>query len=595
MIPSRYFQFRFMPNKFTPLYYLFFTGLVWVFPFTGAAGNLVDVYSNSITPFDQRVKNITASQPYASGEVEMVYSFIPGKHPHVDYLNTTCENLGVTYLNTPMIYENVLSDLKTKLEVYNLIAFSENNRYESKQKISYRDCKLERIETRLISAIKERIWLDLELAFQIDDPYARPSRISLHYWYEINTSKKQTTLWETTLPEGQQSAVWELLSVPMAKHYLHQTKKTSRSGYTNFESDTLQPLSSTQSFLKEKIRMNEVMMLPLAAGISFCFPAYSQSSVIYGGEPMQIFIPFTSCMSLCNAIPSWAWVKNLPVLTTTVRKANPMDYNQALFRMAHKPELTDILESNGLKNYPKKCSTKVSITYNRETYQHQQTRVHEFNRSGEILHTILQDEKDKKISEEWHDYNALNQLIRKRTITARESPEWSSYTFNKQDNLIEAFVTSSSSIYPFNFFYHKEYYYKVTYKPMGLPEDITIERGSYSDTEYSNGYYTYVIDASQRIEGVRYARISDGDAQYGYNTLGLLEEVHADRERNNTYNRYDSLGRFIQQDFVRDGKLVRRMKVYYEGTYRVPYRLEDESFENTYHQWVNAYEWQFFD
>ena len=551
--------------------------------------NIYNVFNNKVLEVKGAgYKEVYSKSVFFKDKIQINYFKIESKNSStIEQINKKIHNICNDYLIKEVKSIELYNEFKDRLEVYNKVNYSKNNRYNGNA-CSLNMFQLENIRSSPISMIAGKVFIEVRFEFKRPNRGNYDSKIEIIHYYIANLKSGKIERWKNNFNTKEINFLRESLSRKLNATYsesddsykfsaleLYEQTLQEEEYYEDYEEDfdedswkdheelmdSIKKSKENEDICK-RIDFSEANIYWLAWGMVVEFQDYSYSSQIYYGNHFRLLIPFEEAKRIFSSFSDFSFLNSLSMPTISIHNFNIHSFNKKSFRLQKAPTIIDALRINPVDKMPLSLSVETKNIAENVYISKGNKYEYKFHKNGRLLSkTTYQD--TIFYESETYRYDNNEKLISINKVARNNKEYTATYVYDNNNNLIEYNNYGSKEFY----FYNGDYIY--SYRPSSREAQV-INRMKYTKNKFDNNYSTFLLNNKGNIIAISPLRHLNHQAQYGRDSLGRITEAHTEGDRNNYYWEYDKLNRIT--NYKENGNKNSEVQFLYKGDSTLPYK-----------------------
>ncbi len=446
------------------------------------------------------------------------------------------------------------------------------------------------IECKPVSAVDGKLYFSVRFEFQNQIYNRQVKNPSLQQYYVADLNNGQIGRHENSYDATTLDRVKKQISYLFnAQHHvamdivnLSGVKPLSHGepGYSGLD------LEGTTEMVP-RMDMAEAEFIPMGFGILVHFPEYTESSKLYLGQAIDLFLPFDQALRLTNSLPGFAFPSEFRSQNTAFKN---FDFRNPLgqFETMLKPPQIEDLFKQGKDSIPSQLSSGGHhILKSGEELKDHWIQVLNFDTSGVTTELLLADRTGRIHRRTTYSRDSEGNLLMEYIEDNKDSMKRFAYDRSGNLTVFERIKGLESSV--------TYCLYSGQYAYLYHTGDKSLQRFVKNEDELCVDNNCYILNEHGQVIGVSHSEALMGYAQIAYDEQDRLVEIHRVHENEDIYIVYDEQDRLQSWSKLIDLEKVEGATYLYKNDSELPYEchnFKSNSFSNS-KDYVEVFIWKY--
>jgi len=482
--------------------------------------------------------------------------------------------------------------MQERVKVYNEIESSQMDSYGYRRYSAQGLPVLTEVECEAISLINNTFFFSLNFECVMNRGRRSENSILITHYYVANLVSGQISLWKNELNQAQQDKLQKKLALQVNDNYKVSTSKLNKK-----ELDVANEGTADEECVDvcAKIDFSEADIFWFAWGVVVNFQPFTHSSMVYGGDGFQIFVPVNEAKELLARNSKFSFLKSIEVPSTNIKSFHYQNKMMEFSEIRSIPKIVHVLQIN-----PSSKKVKTLVITRKQLFRDgeanfQNKAYYDYNKSGQLLSIRSEDKAGNQLGSEFFTYDASGNCTEHLTRN-KNNETVKTYLYDQNNNLISLSTIGDRGNSKTQYFYTADKVYSFDFSNFTSIDDFNLSSHFFNEKEFHFPNLKYLLNEQGKIKGLKATKHVYQQGQIARDDKGRMVESHFERDRYNYYWDYDELDRFALWQYFEYTKPSRTAEYFYDGNSLFPYRLL-----NTHSQYGNntvleeVYEWEFFE
>lgn len=548
-----------------------------------------DVFNDKKIDFIKVSENIQPEFGRAASDISLEYFQIANpENLAQEAINKAILPLCRKSVDEESAYLKLLLEFKPRLAVFK--EMHDNNYYGRGTTEETAMADMLAIECKPVSALDGKLYFSIRFEFQNPIYNRQVKNPSLQQYYAADLNSGQIGRHENSYGAATLDRVEKQISylfnaqhhVAMDNVSLSEVMPLSHDepGYSGLD------ISGTTDMIP-RMDMAEAEFIPMGFGILVQFPEYTESSKLYLGQAIDVFLPFEQASRLANSLPGFAFPSEFRPQNTTFKNfdfRNPLGQFETMLKP---PQIEDLFKQRKDSIPSQLSSSGHHILKTGEELKDPWIQVLNFDTSGVTTELLSADRTGKIHRRTTYSRDSEGNLLAEYIEDNKDSMQ--RFAYDKLGNLtvFERIKGIESSV--------TYCLYSGQYAYLYDTGDKSLRRFVKSEDELCVDNNCYVLNDHGKVIGVSYSEALRGYAQIAYDEQGRLVEIHRIHEDEDIYIEYDEQDRLQSWSKLIDLEKIQEVTYLYENDSELPYEshsFKSNSFSNS-KDYVEVFFWKY--